>query len=39
VKEDEMGRESSTHGGEGKYIQGFGEKFRRKVTMKKYWSV
>jgi hypothetical protein len=35
IKEDEMGRACTTHGGEQECIQGFGEKARRKETTRK----
>jgi hypothetical protein len=35
VKEDEIGRICSSHEGEEKYLQGFGEKVRMKETIRK----
>jgi hypothetical protein len=35
VKEEEMGKEISTHGREEEYIQGFGGKARRKENTRK----
>jgi hypothetical protein len=38
IKVDEVGRACTTHGVEEEFIQGFGEKSRRKETTRKTWT-